>query len=79
MKTIQIATAKHYILNEQEHYRSSSSSNIDDRTMHEIYGLPFMYSVLAGVGSVMCSYNLVLFLQLFHFWIGLLKTIIVGQ
>eukprot|EP01112_Ceratiomyxa_fruticulosa_P013049 TRINITY_DN3649_c0_g2_i3.p1 TRINITY_DN3649_c0_g2~~TRINITY_DN3649_c0_g2_i3.p1 ORF type:complete len:668 (-),score=145.17 TRINITY_DN3649_c0_g2_i3:136-2139(-) len=52
-----IATAKHYILNEQEHFRTLESSNIDDRTIHEIYGWPFMRSVGAGVGSIMCSYN----------------------
>jgi len=54
-----MATAKHFLGNEQEHYRTSSSSNIDDRTIREVYSLPFMYSVLAGVGSVMCSYNLI--------------------
>lgn len=32
-----IASVKHYILNEQEHYRGSLSSNIDDKTMHELY------------------------------------------
>jgi beta-glucosidase len=60
-----IATAKHWIGNEQEHYRQSwewgtpdaISSNIDDRTLHEIYGWPFQDSVRAGVGSVMCAYN----------------------
>jgi beta-glucosidase len=46
-----IATTKHYILNEQEHFRSNgdyngtyyegSSSNIDDVTMHELYMWPF--------------------------------------
>jgi beta-glucosidase-like glycosyl hydrolase len=35
------------------------SSNIDDRTQHEIYVAPFLRSVMAGVTSVMCSYNLV--------------------
>ncbi|KAK4569518.1 hypothetical protein LTR86_003281 [Recurvomyces mirabilis] len=62
-----VATAKHYIANEQEHFRqawewgtpSALSSNIDDRTMHEIYAWPFVESVRAGVGSVMCSYNLI--------------------
>ncbi|KAH7882461.1 glycoside hydrolase family 3 protein [Phlebopus sp. FC_14] len=53
------ATAKHFVGNEQEHFRTSSSSNIDDRTMHEIYAHPFLRSVMAGVASVMCSYNLV--------------------
>ncbi|EJU05081.1 hypothetical protein DACRYDRAFT_20627 [Dacryopinax primogenitus] len=58
-----IATVKHYIGNEQEHYRGGGgayqvySSNIDDRTMHEIYAWPFAEAVRAGVGSVMCSYN----------------------
>ena len=35
------------------------SSNVDDRTEHEIYLAPFLRSVMAGVASVMCSYNLV--------------------
>lgn len=60
-----IATAKHYVANEQEHFRQSwewgtpnaISSNVDDRTMHEIYAWPFAESIKAGVGSVMCSYN----------------------
>ncbi|KAF2796886.1 glycoside hydrolase family 3 protein [Melanomma pulvis-pyrius CBS 109.77] len=60
-----MATAKHYILNEQEHFRqawewgtpNAISSNIDDRTLHEIYAWPFAESVRAGVASIMCSYN----------------------
>ncbi|KAI1175290.1 glycosyl hydrolase family 3 N terminal domain-containing protein [Nemania sp. FL0916] len=52
-----IASVKHYILNEQEHFRGSISSNIDDKTMHELYLWPFADAVRAGVGSVMCSYN----------------------
>ncbi|THU83353.1 glycoside hydrolase family 3 protein [Dendrothele bispora CBS 962.96] len=51
--------AKHYIGNEQEHKRTSTSSFIEDRTIHEIYAHPFMRSVMAGVASVMCSYNLI--------------------
>lgn len=62
-----IATAKHLIANEQEHFRqpfewglpNAISSNIDDRTLHELYLWPFAESVRAGVASVMCSYNLV--------------------
>ena len=61
------ATAKHFVGNEQEHFRKSFewglpeglSSNIDDRTLHEIYGWPFAESVKAGVASVMCSYQMV--------------------
>lgn len=52
-----IACAKHYILNEQEHFRSSVDVRIDDRTLHELYLWPFADAVRAGVGSVMCSYN----------------------
>ncbi|KAH7329421.1 beta-glucosidase family 3 protein [Stachybotrys elegans] len=65
-----IATAKHYIANEQEHFRQageaqgygfdvdeSLSSNLDDKTLHELYAWPFQDSVRAGVGAVMCSYN----------------------
>ncbi|CAF3530561.1 unnamed protein product [Rotaria socialis] len=60
-----VATAKHYICNEQETNRfydtpSNSkgySANLDDKTIHEIYLWPFASSVAAGVGSVMCSYN----------------------
>ncbi|TLD25476.1 hypothetical protein PspLS_05564 [Pyricularia sp. CBS 133598] len=65
-----IATAKHLIGNEQEHFRQvgeergrgvniseSLSSNIDDKTMHELYLWPFADAVRAGVGSVMCSYT----------------------
>ncbi|KZS95892.1 glycoside hydrolase family 3 protein [Sistotremastrum niveocremeum HHB9708] len=51
------ACAKHYINNEQEHYRDSSSSNVDDRTQHELYLAPFLKAVQAGVASVMCSYS----------------------
>ena len=60
-----IATAKHYVANEQEHFRqawewgtpNAISSNIDDRTMHELYAWPFMDAIGADVGSIMCSYN----------------------
>jgi len=62
-----MATIKHFIGNEQEHFRqawewglpNAISSNIDDRTLHEIYGWPFQNAVKAGVASVMCSYNMV--------------------
>ncbi|OCH96632.1 beta-glucosidase [Obba rivulosa] len=51
------ACAKHYINNEQEHFRESSSSIVDDRTEHELYTYPFLRSVQANVASVLCSYN----------------------
>lgn len=55
--------AQHLIANEQETLRrpygnlSAASSNIDDKTLHELYLWPFMDGVQAGVGSIMCSYN----------------------
>jgi beta-glucosidase len=63
-----IASVKHFIGNEQEKDRNpvlpgigsfsvSTSSNIDDRTMHELYLWPFQDAVKAGAGSIMCSYN----------------------
>jgi beta-glucosidase len=52
-----VATAKHFVGNEQETNRMTVNSAIDERTLHEIYYLPFEASVSAGVGSVMCSYN----------------------
>ncbi|KAI8080067.1 glycoside hydrolase superfamily [Halteromyces radiatus] len=52
-----ISTAKHFVANDQEKNRHEESSNVDDRTMHEIYLWPFARAVEAGVGSVMCSYN----------------------
>ncbi|KAG2233832.1 glycoside hydrolase superfamily [Thamnidium elegans] len=53
-----IATAKHFLLNEQETNRHKSSSDVDSRTLHEIYLWPFARSVEADVGSIMCAYNL---------------------
>lgn len=33
------------------------SSNVDDKTIHELYAWPFYDSLKAGAASVMCSYN----------------------
>ncbi|KAJ6586023.1 glycoside hydrolase superfamily [Mycena capillaripes] len=58
-----IATVKHFIANEQEHFRGGSeasqiySSNIDDKTFHELYLWPFAEAIHTGVGAVMCAYN----------------------
>ncbi|KAI0537236.1 beta-glucosidase M [Xylaria digitata] len=59
-----ITSTKHFIGNEQESYRNPSggdieavSSNIDDKTMHELYLWPFQDAVYAGTGNIMCSYN----------------------
>lgn len=52
------ASAKHFVGNEQEWQRSSSSSNIDERTLHEIYLLPFESVVRdARPWTVMAAYN----------------------
>ena len=53
-----LATLKHYVANEQELDRQTSSSNADERTLREIYDLPFEIAVDRGAPeSVMCSYN----------------------
>jgi len=61
-----VACVKHLIANEQETNRTTSlthpggqavSSNLDDKTLHELYLWPFDDAVEAGVGVVMCSYN----------------------
>lgn len=59
---------QHFIGNEQERNRNptldakndtvqSLSSNIDDKTLHELYLWPFADAIRAGSGNVMCSYN----------------------
>ncbi|EAU87688.2 extracellular beta-glucosidase [Coprinopsis cinerea okayama7 len=53
------ACAKHLLDNEQEYKRTMSSSEVDDRTEHEVYLPPFLKSVMAGATSIMCSYNLI--------------------
>ncbi len=53
-----MATAKHFALNNQEYDRHHVSSDVDDRTLNEIYLPAFKAAVQeAGVGSIMTSYN----------------------
>jgi len=61
-----MACTKHFIMNEQEHFRqgappanltASISANLDDVTMHELYLWPFADAIRAGTASIMCSYN----------------------
>jgi beta-glucosidase len=53
-----IATIKHYIANSQETNRMTVSSDVDQRTLEEIYAAPYEAAVKQGhAGSVMCSYN----------------------
>jgi beta-glucosidase len=51
-------SVKHFVANEQELRRLTSSSNVDERTLREIYLLPFeMIVKSAKPWTVMASYN----------------------
>jgi beta-glucosidase len=55
-----MATAKHYMANYQEYNRHRISSDMDERTLREIYLPAFQASVIEGqAAAVMTSYNLV--------------------
>ena len=55
-----MACIKHYAANNQEWDRHHVSSDVDERTLHEIYLPAFRAAVEeAGVGSLMASYNLI--------------------
>jgi beta-glucosidase len=55
-----VATVKHYALNNEEYDRHNVSSDVDERTLREIYLPTFEAAVkVAHVGAVMNSYNLV--------------------
>lgn len=55
-----IATVKHFAANNQEWSRHNVSSDVDERTLQEIYFPAFRKAVQeAQVGSIMDSYNLV--------------------
>ena len=52
------ATVKHFIGNESEYQRTTMSSDIDERTLREIYMPPFEAAVKrAGTWALMTSYN----------------------
>ncbi|MFD8001652.1 beta-glucosidase [Streptomyces mirabilis] len=52
------AVLKHFVGNNQELDRATSSSNMDSRTLHEVYGMPFQIANdTSGPAGVMCSYN----------------------
>ena len=54
------ACAKHFACNNQETRRMSGSSNLDERTLHEIYLPAFEAIVKKGrTRSLMCAYNAV--------------------
>lgn len=54
-----LATAKHFVDNDQESERNYVDEIVDERTQNEIYYPPFEGAIQAGVGAAMCSYNLV--------------------
>lgn len=54
------ATVKHYAVNYQEFDRNHVSSDVDERTLHEVYLPAFKAAIVnAGAGCVMTGYNLV--------------------
>lgn len=54
-----VSTIKHFAANNQEWNRHHASSDVDERTLQEIYFPTFRKAVKkAGVGAVMNSYNL---------------------
>jgi beta-glucosidase len=52
-----IATAKHFVANNQEVLRSSINVVAGEKARKEIYEPAFKAAVQAGVGAIMCSYN----------------------
>ncbi len=55
-----VATVKHFALNDQEFNRHNADSDVDERTMREIYLPAFEAAVVKGhVDAVMDSYNLI--------------------
>jgi len=55
-----LATPKHYACNNQEYCRITHSSELDERTLREIYLPAFGAAVMQGkAGCVMAAYNLV--------------------
>lgn len=47
------ACAKHFLANNQEHWRYGVSANLDDRTMHEMYFYPFLRSIEVMLSSLL--------------------------
>lgn len=74
-----MAMVKHFACNNEEYDRNNVSSDVGERTLHEIYFPAFRAAVQeAGTGSVMASYNL-----LNNVWTGenawLLQDVLRGQ
>ncbi|ADJ16410.1 glycoside hydrolase family 3 protein [Halalkalicoccus jeotgali] len=52
-----VATAKHYVANNQETDRTAVSAEVGERALRELYLPAFRAAVEAGAGSVMTAYN----------------------
>lgn len=53
-----MAELKHYVANEQELDRQTSSSNVSERALREIYDLPYEIALnYSSPANVMCSFN----------------------
>lgn len=52
------ASLKHFAVNSREYDRFYTSSEADERTLHEFYLSPFRRALEAKPWTVMCSYNL---------------------
>lgn len=53
-----VATPKHYVANNQEHGRIGVSTEVDDRTLRELYLPAFEAAVTEGdAGAIMAAYN----------------------
>lgn len=68
-----IPTLKHFVANNTDFHRRTSSSVVDERTLHEIYLPAFKAGIDAGAMAVMTSYN-----QLNGEWCGQSCDVISG-
>jgi beta-glucosidase len=51
------ATAKHFVANDSEQDRLKADCRVDERTLRELYLVPFEILAQAGVWAVMAAYN----------------------
>ena len=51
------ATPKHYVANESEMKRTSVDCRVDERTLREVYLVPFEAAARVGAWSMMAAYN----------------------
>ncbi len=52
------ATPKHYVANDSETHRTTVDCRVDERTLREVYLVPFEAVARAGAWSIMAAYNL---------------------